>query len=85
LPHHESTKKRLRQDEKRRARNRAVKSEVKSVSKKVAGASSPEEAEQALREAASTIDRAAKKGIIHWKTAARKKSKLARQARPKNA
>jgi small subunit ribosomal protein S20 len=85
LPHHESTKKRIRQDEKRRARNRAVKSEVKSVSKKVSGASSRQEAEQAYRKAASTIDRAAKKGIIHWRTAARKKSKLAKQAGTKNA
>jgi small subunit ribosomal protein S20 len=67
----------MRQDARRRARNRAVKSEVRGASKKVAAAS-PEEAGKALSEAASVIDRAAKKRVIHWKTAARKKSKLAK-------
>ncbi len=80
MPNHKSPKKRLRQDAKRRARNKAVKSEVRSASKKVTVASSPEEAGKALSQAASVIDRAAKKGIIHWKTAGRKKSKLAKKA-----
>ena len=78
MPNHKSPKKRLRQDAKRRARNKAVKSEVRSASKKVTAASSPEEAGKALSHAASVIDRAAKKGMIHWKTAARKKSRLAK-------
>ena len=80
MAHHKATKKRMRQDVKRKARNRAVKSEVRSASKKVAGASSPEETTKALSEAASVIDRAAKKRIIHWKTAARKKSRMAKRA-----
>jgi len=83
LAHHKATKKSIRKDAKLRARNRAVKSEVRSSSKKVAAASSPEEAGKALSEAASVIDRAAKKRIIHWKTAARKKSKLAKAAKAK--
>jgi small subunit ribosomal protein S20 len=83
LAQHESPKKRMRQDEKRRARNKATKSEIRSFSKKVAGASSSEDADKALRQAASVIDRAAKKRVIHWKTAARKKSRLARQAKSK--
>ena len=78
MAHHKATKKQMRQDVKRRARNRAVKSEVRGVSKKVAAAA-PEEAGKALSEAASVIDRAAKKRVIHWKTAARKKSKLAKR------
>ena len=80
MAQHKSPKKRMRQDERRRARNRAVKSEIRSASKKVAGASSAEDADKALREAASVIDRAAKKRIIHWKTAGRKKSRLAKRA-----
>jgi small subunit ribosomal protein S20 len=71
----------MRQDERRKARNRAVKSEIKSASKRVTGASSADDAAKALPEAASVIDRAAKKRVIHWKTAARKKSKLAKQAK----
>jgi small subunit ribosomal protein S20 len=70
----------MRQDAKLRARNRAVKSEVRSVSKRVNAAASPEEAAKAMSKAASVIDRAAKKRVIHWKTAARKKSKLAKKA-----
>jgi small subunit ribosomal protein S20 len=71
----------MRQDEQRRARNRAVKSAVKSASKKVTDASSADEAAKALTEAVSVIDKAAKQRIIHWKTAARKKSKLAKHAK----
>ena len=85
MAHHKATKKKMRQDVKRRARNRAVKSELRSASKKVAAASSPEEAGKALREATSVIDRAAKKRIVHWKTAARKKSKLAKRANASSA
>ena len=32
-----------------------------------------------LSQAASTVDRAASRGVIHWKTAARKKSRLAKR------
>ena len=78
LAHHKATKKQMRQDARRRARNRAVKSEIRSVSKKVSAASSPEDAAKSLSNAASVIDKAAKKNMIHWKTAARKKSRLAK-------
>jgi small subunit ribosomal protein S20 len=83
LAHHKSPKKRIRKDAQLRARNRAVKSEVRSATKKVLGASSTEEAAKTLSEAASLIDRAAKKRMIHWKTAARKKSRLAKRVRAK--
>jgi small subunit ribosomal protein S20 len=85
LAHHESAKKRMRQDARRKAVNRAVKSEIKSVTKRVAGAAAAEEADMALREAASVIDKAAKKRIIHWKTAARKKSRMARRTKSRTA
>jgi small subunit ribosomal protein S20 len=81
LPQHKSAMKRLRQDKKRRARNRAVKSEVKSVSKRVVTAESGDDVQKLLSQAESTIDRAAKKGVIHWKNAARKKSRLAKRTR----
>lgn len=71
----------MRQDEKRRARNRAVKSQVKTAIKKVLQAVGKEEAPELLRQAESVIDRAAKKGVIHWRAAARKKSRLARKVR----
>jgi small subunit ribosomal protein S20 len=72
--------KRIRQDKKRRARNRRVKSEVKGSVKSVRQAGTAEDAMAKLAVAVSTIDKAAKKGIIHRRTAARKKSRLAKRA-----
>ncbi len=71
--------KRMRQEEKRRMRNKAVKSEVKTRIKsflKALESNNREEIEKLLREAVSTIDRAARKGVIHKNNAARKKSRL---------
>ncbi len=80
MPHHKSAMKRIRQDKKRRARNRRVKSEVKGSVKSVRQAGTAEDAMAKLAVAVSTIDKAAKKGIIHRRTAARKKSRLAKRA-----
>jgi small subunit ribosomal protein S20 len=64
--------KRLRQTVKRTLRNRAVKSRVKTLTKKARATRDPE----ALRAAVKAIDKAAAKGILHRNTAARKKSRL---------
>ena len=77
-------KKRHRQSLKRRERNRAVRSETRTAVKKVvvaAEAGSPEEAAEAYRGAQRVIDVAARKGVIHKRAAARKKSRLARLSR----
>jgi len=79
LPHHKSAMKRIRQDKKRRARNRIVKSQVKGAVKAVRQAETAEDAQAKLVAASSTIDKAAKKGIVHKRTAARKKSRLAKK------
>jgi small subunit ribosomal protein S20 len=79
LPHHKSARKRLRQDKKRREANKAVKSAVKTAAKKVTTATNSEEAAKDLKSAESVIDRAAKKHVIHWRNAARKKSRLAKR------
>ena len=81
MPHHKSAAKRIRQDKKRRARNRAVKSEVKLVVKKLTATTDSEEGVKVLPEVNSVIDKAAKKGVLHWRTAARKKSRLAKQVK----
>jgi small subunit ribosomal protein S20 len=85
LPHHRSAIKRLRQDEKIKARNRAIKSAVKTAAKKVRQAPDRKDALKALPESSSVIDRAAKKRVIHWRTAARIKSRLARHANTRSA
>jgi len=77
-------KKRHRQSLERRERNRAVRSATRTAVKKAteaAQAGPPEEAAGAQRSAQSALDVAARKGVIHKRTAARKKSRLARLGR----
>ncbi|UCH78803.1 MAG: 30S ribosomal protein S20 [Candidatus Coatesbacteria bacterium] len=77
-------KKRHRQSLRRRDRNRAVRSSTRTVIKKAVVAAetgAPEEAAEAYRRAQQAIDVAARKGVLHRRTAARKKSRLARRLR----
>ena len=79
---HKSAIKRARQSEQRRQRNRAVKTRVRSVVKEVRVAlekKSVEEAQAALQEAIPVVDRAASKGALHHRTAARKISRLSKK------
>ena len=81
MPHTKSAKKRLRQNEKRRLRNRSTKSAIKTQIKKVLAAAkggTAEELRTQLNLAAKKLDKAAAKRIIHPNLAARKKSQLAR-------
>jgi small subunit ribosomal protein S20 len=71
-----SQKKRIKTNAKAEARNRAVKSEVRTrVKNAVATVGTPENAE-ALRMAVKRLDMAAAKRVIHPRQAARKKSRL---------
>jgi len=73
--------KRARQNEVRRMRNRSSKTRIKNVVKEVRDAvieNSNEAALNKLNIAKSTIDNAAKKGVIHKNAAARKISRLSR-------
>jgi small subunit ribosomal protein S20 len=74
--------KRNRQNEKRRLRNKSVRSQVKTQAQKVDAALAEgrtDEATERLRETTRMLDAAASKGVIHRNTAARRKSKLARR------
>ncbi len=84
MPQHKSNEKRMRTSKKENARNRAVKSTLKTVTKKLHAAPAAE-VESAYREASSELDRAAKKGIIPKRRADRKKSRLAKQRNKKAA
>jgi len=80
LANHKSAAKRAKQNEKRRLRNRSARSAMKTAVKKVLSAKT-EKAEntgELLCSAQSIISKAAKKGIIHKNTAARKISRLAK-------
>ncbi len=80
MPNTKSAEKRLRQNQARRTRNRAVKSEIKTRYRKVVEAleatTPAEQLTQMVREAAKRFDQAAAKGIIHRNAASRLKSRL---------
>ena len=73
--------KRNRQNEKRRQRNKTVRSEMRTRTKTAVAAAEngTESADDALRIAIKRIDRAAANGVIHKNQAARRKSRLTKQ------
>jgi small subunit ribosomal protein S20 len=75
--------KRNRQNAKRQERNKAVRTALKTSTKKVRVAVTSGDGQTAVeraREAARDLDKAASRGIVHKRTAARRKSRLARAA-----
>ncbi len=77
-----SSLKRKRADKKRRLRNIKIKQEIKKTIKKfqaLLSSKNIDEAKAFLVKVYSQLDKAAKKRIIHPKTASRKKSRLARR------
>ena len=85
MPQHKSCKKRMRQDQKKRnPYNRAIKSSVKTATKKFEAAEG-EDLDGAYQNISSELDRAAKKGVIPRKRADRKKSRLAKAMNKKKA
>lgn len=81
MPNSPSSEKRLRQSKIRQARNKAVKSAMRTQIKKVitsAEAGEVEKAETEFKTAAKKIDQAGAKNIIHKNAAGRQKSRLQR-------
>lgn len=74
-----SAKKRILVTETRTARNKSIKSEVKTMIKKVYAAieaNDKEAAKEAFKAAVSTMDKATSKGVYHKNTTSRKISRL---------
>ena len=78
MPQHKSAEKRVRQNEKRRLRNRIHRSRMRTMVKKLRSTSDREQATLLLNEAKAYLDRLAAKGIIHKNKAANYKSELER-------
>ncbi len=75
--------KRIKQNEKRRQRNRSVKSSLKTAIRKfreAADSGDRQTATVAMRAASRALDKAASKGVIHKNQAANKKSAMATRA-----
>jgi small subunit ribosomal protein S20 len=77
MPNHKSCEKRLRQEEKRSARNHYVKMTINTLAKKMHSEISIEDKEKLLSEVYTQLDKAAKRNIIHKRTASRRKARLA--------
>lgn len=77
-------KKRAAQNDKQKARNRAVKSATRRTVK-ATRAAAPEDAKEMLPRAASRLDVAVRKGVLHANTAARLKSRIAKSVNKKAA
>ncbi len=76
MPQHKSAEKRVRQAEKRRARNRIHRSRMRTMIKKLQTETDREQATQLLNDVKAYLDRLATKGIIHPNKAANYKSAL---------
>jgi small subunit ribosomal protein S20 len=82
LANKKSAIKRLRSADRRRLRNRVYRGGARTIvrnARQLMEAGREEEAREAVRRAASALDKAAEKGIIHKNNAARRKSRLMRQ------
>ncbi len=77
MPNHISCEKRLRQEKKRSAQNHYVKMTIRSLSKKMQSNIPMEEKEKLMETLYSKLDKAAKTGVIHKRTASRRKARLA--------
>jgi len=77
MPHHKSAVKRMRTTKRDRAKNVAVRSELKSLLKKMVDQPTNKDV---MRMTVSELDRAVKKGVIKKAVANRRKSRMARAA-----
>lgn len=74
-------KKRVKTNEKRRVRNLGIRSGVKTEIRKfceLVAAGDKEKAEEQLRVASRTLDKAVTKGVLHRNNAANRKSRMAK-------
>ncbi len=82
MAHSLSSKKRIRQNERRREINKTRRSAVKTAVRKfkdAVHAGSVESAEQAYRRATKLLDQTSAKGTVHRNATARRKSRLAKR------
>jgi len=79
MPHHKQFEKTLRQDAKRRLRNRTQRTRLRHAVREFRAESNPATAAGLLPQVAALLDKGAKTHLIHARTADRLKSRLALQ------
>jgi len=76
MAQHKSAVKRIRQNERRRVRNKANLSRMKTLIKKVEASKGKDEAMSVYKTAVKFLDQLASKGVIHKNKASNQKSRL---------
>lgn len=76
MAHHKSAKKRIRTSERKRERNKAAISQIKTNMKKTLASSEPVEVEKLYKETVSLLDKSSTKGVLPKNNVAHKKSRL---------
>ena len=77
MPQHASPLKRMKTDAKRQARNNYVKRTLRTLDKQLHSDLPPEEKQALLKKIYAQLDKAAKKGVIHKRTASSRKDRVA--------
>ncbi len=80
MPNTKSAERRVRNSARRSSINRRSKSRLKTLERRLNDAiktGKKDEASKALSLVSAAFDKAAKKGVVHWRKADRKKSRLA--------
>jgi small subunit ribosomal protein S20 len=81
MPQHKSAEKRVRQNERRRIRNKYHLSRVRTMVKRVGATTDPDEAQKLLNDTKSYLDKLARKGVLKPNKAANTKSRLERHVK----
>jgi small subunit ribosomal protein S20 len=68
----------VRRTKTRTVRNQDRVTRIDTAIRAVTAAATAEDAQKALKECSALLDRAAKAGLLHWRTVSRKKSRLTR-------
>ena len=76
MPQHKSAIKRARQNERRNIRNRASRSKMRTLMKKLRASEDAQQASEMLNDVKSYLDKMASRNIIHKNKAAHYKSQL---------
>lgn len=82
MPNLPSAAKRVRQNERNRLRNRALKAQIKTETRKLSDAlhdGKLDQAKEQLAKVTKKLDQVAAKGTLHRNTASRRKSRLAKR------
>ena len=82
MPNTKSAERRMRQSTRRHSRNTSTLNRLKTLEKRyltTVKSGKKDDAQKVLAEVNSAFDKAAKRGVIHWAKANRKKSRLSAQ------